>query len=264
MAIKEMVVTPEMARDMLDRNINNRKLSQRRVGGLVSAMRRGEWQYNGDTIRISKSGRLLDGQHRLSAIEQSGIAQKYIIVDGLDDGVFTTIDTGSARDAGQMLAIAGEKNTTALASIAKMQLVYMATGRPIHGNPDKAPTHTQIVELAESDDGIKASANFTASKKWLKKYLSPSVAGFCHYALMSDNPQMAGDFFSEMESGEYSYRDSPIKYIRDFFIEERNATVKTGNDRRIAMVFHAYRAYRIGKQVKFVRLPKEQGDWYKL
>lgn len=264
MAVKEFIVTPEIARDLLDRNINNRKLNKRRVDNMANAMLRNEWQYNGDTIRISKSGRLLDGQHRLSAIEQSGISQKYIIVDGLDDDVFTTIDIGSARDAGQMLAIAGEKNTTALAAVTKMALVYASTGRPIHGNPDKMPTHTQIVELAESDERLKAAANYTASNKWARKYLSPSATAFCRYALMEDNPEVAECFFSELSSGEYSYPDSPIKYIRDFLIEERNATVKTGNDRRIAMVFHAYRIYRAGKSSRFIRLPKEQADWYKL
>lgn len=264
MSIREVVITPAMAKELLDRNVNNRKLQVRRVANLAAAMARGEWQYNGDTIRISKSGRLLDGQHRLSAIEKSGVPQKYVIVDGLDDSVFTTIDTGSARGASQMLTMAGEKNTNALASIAKMHLVYVSAGRPVIGNPDKEPTHTQIVEFAESCEQLKKSAQFGSCNGWMKKYITASVVGFCHYEMTLKNPDMAWQFFEEMATGEFSYRDSPIKYIREYLIEEFAATTKTSRERRIAMLFQGFRFYSMGRASKFIRLSKDQADWYKL
>lgn len=263
MAIRECVVTPEIARELLDKNTNNRKLSRRRVDSLVKIMQRGEWQYNGDTIRISKTGRLLDGQHRLSAIERSGIPQKYIIVDGLDDESFTTIDIGSARNASQMLGIAGAKNTTALAAAAKMHLMLEKCGRPIHGSPDKQVTHTQIVDFAENNDELLASSTFS-KKKWVAKYVGPSITTFCHYEFGLVDPDSRDSFFNQLISGDFSYQNSPIRFVRDLLIEERGSSYRPDRLKRIGLIFKAFRLYQARQPAKIVRLPKDQEEWFKL
>lgn len=227
-------------------------------------MNRGEWQYNGDTIRLSKSGRLLDGQHRLAAIERSGIPQRYTIVDGLEDESFTTIDVGKARTVGDMLYIAGEKNTNSLAAVAKMNLIFLAIGKPQHEAHGKTPTHTEIVAHAEANHIMQDSVNFTAGNAWLKRYMGPSVSGFCHYRFRLDNENVCNYFFSDLISGEFSYKDSPVKYMRDFLLEESNASAKTTKIKRIAMMFHAYKAFRESRPVRLIRLPKDQNEWFKL
>lgn len=264
MAIREAIVTPELAKQLLDKNTHNRSLSESIVAKLVGAMKRGEWQYNGDTIRLSKSGRLLDGQHRLAAIERSGIPQKYIIVDGLEDESFTTIDVGRGRTASDMLGIAGEKNTHTLAAVAKMNLIFLATGKPMNEASVRTPTHTEIVAHAEENDSLKSSANFASGNRWIKRYVGGSVGGFCHYRFMIDNEHVCNSFFSELISGEFSYKDSPAKYMREFFLEEFHASAKTTKIKRIAMMFHAYRAFREGKPVRLIRLPKDQNEWFNL
>ena len=263
MSIKELIVTPEIARDLLNKNTNNRKLSSSRVATLVMAMQRGEWQYNGDTIRISKSGRLLDGQHRLSAIEQSGISQKYVIVDELDDDVFTTIDTGSARNASQMLGMVGAKNATSLAAAARMHLMLKAHGTPIHGTPEKQVTHTQVVDFADGNEILAKSAAF-GTKKWLNRYVGPSITALCHYEFGLIDEATRDSFFNELMTGEFSYGNSPIKFIRELFIEERGSTYSFDRKKRIALIFRAFNMYRVGKESKIVRLTKNQEDWYKL
>lgn len=263
MAIRETLVTPEYARELLDKNTSNRCLSQKRVSLLAQAMQRGEWQYNGDTIRIAKSGRLLDGQHRLSAIEKSGIAQRYIIVDGLDDSSFTTIDTGSARNASQMLGIVGAKHTTALAAAAKMHLMIELHGVPIHGTPEKQVTHTQVVDFADGNERLAESAKFS-KKTWLNRYVGPSITTLCHYRFGLVDECKRDQFFEELMSGEFSYQSSPIKFIRELFIEEKGSTYSPDRKKRIALIFRAFNIFRAGKQAKIVRLTKNIEDWYKL
>lgn len=263
MAIREVIVTPDMARKLLDKNVSNRHLSRRRVDALIEAMRKGEWQYNGDTIRIAKSGRLLDGQHRLSAIERSGIAQKYIIVDNLEDSSFTTIDTGSARNAAQMLGMIGTKNTTAMAAAAKMHLMLAEHGRPIHGSPDKQVTHTQVVDFAQDNAELSESAKF-GMRKWANRYVGPSISTLCHYEFGLIDPEKRDRFFEELTSGEFSYQNSPIKFIRELFIEERGSAYTPDRQKRIGLIFKAFNLFRVGKESKIVRLPKNIEEWYKL
>jgi hypothetical protein len=264
MAIREVIVTPELAKQLLDKNTHNRHMAESTVRRLVGAMNRGEWQYNGDTIRISKSGRLLDGQHRLAAIEKSGIPQKYIIVDGLDDESFTTIDVGKPRTSGDMLSIVGEKHSNNLAAVSRMDLVFLRTGKPMNEYDGRTPTHTEIVMHAEDNAEMKRSVSFTACNMWIRKYIGPSVSGFCHYRFCIDDSVMAERFFSELVSGDFSYSDSPIKYIRDFFLEERHASAKTPKMKRTAMMFRAYSVYKKSGKAKILRLPKDQNEWFKL
>lgn len=263
MSIRECIVTPDMARALLDKNVNNRHLSSRKVDVLISAMKRGEWQYNGDTIRISKSGRLLDGQHRLSAIEKSGIPQKYIIVDGLDDESFTTIDIGSARTSADMLGILGEKNSCNLAAISKLVLMTDKVGQPFHGTAGKQVSHSQIVDFAESNEQLIESVAF-AIKKWPRRYMGPSVAGYCHHIFGRVSPELRDAFMEELISGEFSYQDSPVRYTRDLLIEEKGSDLKRDKSQRIAILFKTFRLFKDGKSAKIVRLEKDSSSWYKL
>lgn len=264
MPIKEVVVTPELADELLERNVNNRKLQTKRVEKLAQTMIKGEWQFNGDTIRISASGRLLDGQHRLAAIVKSGVSQRYIIVYGLDDGAFTTIDVGSARNASQMLQMTGAKHVTALAAAAKMHLLLRSVGKPIHGNLEKQPTHAEVVDFAESSEDLKESAQFSNSRKWVNRYVGPSVGAFCHFEFGIVSKSLRDSFFEELMSGETTYQDSPIRFVRDLLIEERGSKYAPNRERRIAILFKSFRLYRDSKPAKIVRLPKNQEEWFKL
>lgn len=264
MSVREMIITRQEASKMLDMNKINRRLDERRAHKLARAMERGEWQFNGDTIRIGKSGVLLDGQHRLKAIEISNIPQRYIVVDDIDDEAFTTIDIGTTRTASQMLEMTGEKFVTALAAAARLHILYASTGHPLHGNHDHQPTHTQIVDFAENSEAMKASSAFSVNSKWLKKYITPSISAFCHYEFGRVDPEARDGFFSEMVSGDFSYRNSPIRYVRDLLIEEAGRPGSPNRPRRIALIFRAFNLYRQGREAKIVRLLKDQAEWYLL
>lgn len=65
---KVETITPDIAKTMLGENVNNRRISHDNVNMFAREMRNGEWRFNGEAIKFSKDGRLLDGQHRLLAV----------------------------------------------------------------------------------------------------------------------------------------------------------------------------------------------------
>lgn len=65
------MVTPEMARRWLACNPNNRKLSAAKVELFSQKILQGTWESK-PPIEVFDSGRLWNGQHRLSAIVKSG------------------------------------------------------------------------------------------------------------------------------------------------------------------------------------------------
>ncbi|MCF6441058.1 hypothetical protein L1077_16600 [Pseudoalteromonas luteoviolacea] len=102
--IDRVKISPALASQLLEINIDNIPPVTSKIVLYADAMRNGRWKYNGDSIRISSDGRLLDGQNRLLACVESGATIESNIVAGLEDDVFNTIDQGRVRQKAHLLA----------------------------------------------------------------------------------------------------------------------------------------------------------------
>lgn len=91
------LITPNMARAYLERNTQNRALRDTVVKNYAEIIKAGDWLLTHQGIAFDVSGRLLDGQHRLSAIVMSGIAVEMSVARGLPAEAFKTLDRGLAR-----------------------------------------------------------------------------------------------------------------------------------------------------------------------
>lgn len=100
-------ITPATARKMLDKNIDNRNLRPSHVETLRLAFMRGEYKTTHQGIAFSKTGRLLDGQHRLAAIAECPDSMSFSIyvTTGLEDAAFDVLDQGLKRNAGDVLGV---------------------------------------------------------------------------------------------------------------------------------------------------------------
>src|SRR5690606_15046145 len=70
-----------------------------------------------DPIRISSTGEIIDGQHRLNAIIKSGVPQDFIVYRNVPDDARYTFDQGKSRTAADAMKIHGVKNAGIIASI---------------------------------------------------------------------------------------------------------------------------------------------------
>ena len=115
------IIGPDEAKSLLDHNyINNRKINDSHVAQFADMMRRDIfYSMNGHSIILFKDGDLLDGQHRLRAIIESGVALPFSIktVGGDKQEVFETIDNCRPRQAADFWK---EKYRTEVASLAKV------------------------------------------------------------------------------------------------------------------------------------------------
>lgn len=102
------LVTPAMAREWLERNTDNRPLRPGVVDGFLAAWRRGEWKVTHQGIAFAKSGRLLDGQHRLtfiSELPEKTVVPMNVSAD-LEEDAFDAIDQGFKRTTSDLYATA--------------------------------------------------------------------------------------------------------------------------------------------------------------
>ena len=117
-------ITPELASHWLSKNTDNRKLRKYRAADLAEAMKDGKWASNGESISFDTRGVLVDGQHRLQAILNSGIRATIAVVLGVDPKARPTVDTGLKRTASDNLTMRGEMYATQLASTIQIWACY--------------------------------------------------------------------------------------------------------------------------------------------
>lgn len=122
--VEVLNIGPKEAAEMIKMNTENfRKVDHATVDKYAKEMARGEWHFNGETIKIDNNV-LLDGQHRLLAILKSGSTIKTIVVTGVDNGSFSTIDRGKGRTIAQWCSYNGLRHANTVAAAAKLCVGY--------------------------------------------------------------------------------------------------------------------------------------------
>lgn len=90
-------VTPEMAKEMLSKNVINRKVSFPRVEEYRNQIETGTFLLTHQGIAFYEDGTLADGQHRLLAIIKANKPVCIQVTTGLPKSAATTIDQGRSR-----------------------------------------------------------------------------------------------------------------------------------------------------------------------
>lgn len=123
-------IEPIMAKKLLETtNDNNRRMIQQHMLRLAEQIGDEDYEVTGDTIKFSKSGRCLDGQHRLKACESKATPIISHVVFGLADEVFDVIDQGKKRTAGDVLGMCNVSYPTLVAGAIRWVLEFRAGGR---------------------------------------------------------------------------------------------------------------------------------------
>lgn len=251
------LVTPEEAGDLLASSGRNRHLRPGRVRDLTGIMQRGEWMFNGDTLRVDWHGRLIDGQHRLHAIVNSGTSQPFLIVSGLDPRVFLTIDIGGTRTPGDMLGIGGVSNANYVAAAAKTVWLYEQYGLFTRGGGSTStrplPTPTQLSELLDRHPDL---ANMVAVKGSL---LRTGWSGGLMHLFSLVNADLSEWFWDRMNSGVDLQKGQPVHTLRERLLKVavRGSALKMNTENQAAITVRAWNATLAGETLAKLPVPTD-------
>lgn len=99
-------ITPDQAQAYLSENACFQRAVRRyTVKQYAAAMQRGEWKLTHQGIAIDVNGKLIDGQHRLLAVIESGITVPMTVTTGVSATAFSVLDIGAKRDISDLLSI---------------------------------------------------------------------------------------------------------------------------------------------------------------
>lgn len=248
-----IVVTPEMAGNYLTRNIRNRNLNEAYAREIASAMSRGEWKMNAETIKFSRDDLLLDGQHRLRAIQISGVAVPIMIVRGLENESFDTMDQGMKRTVGHILSISGEKDANNLAAIIRLYMIIKANPAQPNFSAKFSP---QAVEKSLRTNPTFREALMLASK--LNNVGTCSTSGAMWMLFQEKNHRLACEFMERLGDGAELSKYNPIKTLRDALIVNKVAQRKLQKRDVCAFYIKAWNAMRKGSDLKIMRLQERE------
>lgn len=212
-------ISPDDAKRLLEGNHHNRNLRMPRVAQLAGAIARGEWELNGETIKVAYDGSLIDGQHRLQAIIEADTGIQTVVVRGLPAEAQDTVDTGRRRRLADVLAIEGYADAFAVAAAVNVLHRYRS-GFRIDYSHSNAPSTQQaldlIAETPEIEDSVKVARRVT------KRIGGPiGVFAALHCEFLDVDVDTTERFFDGLAVGANLGKRDPVLQLRDQIMRSR-------------------------------------------
>jgi hypothetical protein len=210
---KMVLVTPEVAAELLLRNTHNRKSSAATEEKYAREISMSCWLPSSAGIGFDTSGVLIDGQTRLGAIVRSKRPAWLLIVTGLPAASQASIDRQRKRSLFDVLHLEGIATSRHEVQVATCLL------RVTVGKDD-----TQVV----SDSDVKAAVeNHRVAFAEVRKHFGEhNPRGFCRAGVQAAcvvayelQPEKTIEFVKKLNSGENLIHNDPPMRLRKWLLE---------------------------------------------
>ncbi len=235
-------IGPKLAAEYLRSNAENRKISKVTVRRYAGDMRRGEWVVNGEAIKFDEHGRLMDGQHRLLAIVESGATIDIAVFRDVARDTFKTLDSGKIRSPSDSLSALGRPNPNELGAALRLLVHYQSDSWTDHMR--LRMTNTQIVAALELHPDLPDVSDRAMTKPLRARLITGSANVFGYYCCSRIDDDRAQEFFTRLADGRFTRKDQqPIYVLRERLIEVSAEAVSTPPRVKLAWLISAWNHY---------------------
>jgi hypothetical protein len=258
--------TVDIDRELAELLLSNRDAQQRRISGSrVSEIRAdieaGKWLNTGDPIRLTQSGTLVDGQHRLTAFVTSTTAKSFVLRDMnvavlKERAALDVVDTGKSRTVSDLRKMTGRRQVPAKAiggvlyeirdfdakaNISKLQRNEIV---------DNHPFLDEVITLSQPRRGVKISS-------------TPVIAAAIRCMRVPNARTEAFNFFDAVLQNRYDINGQivpQLKLLTEWLINNHhNGGGHAIRRETVVRCIHAWNAYRENRDIKHIRYYK-RGD----
>lgn len=243
----EEKLTPELAEYLLtERNPNNRRVSETSMNRYETDLKNGDWQRNGETLKISKDGLLNDGQHRCETVVRTRIPMTVTWVFGLTRESRYSVDQGKTKLAADYLSMDNVAYSSNVAVISGLLWQYDKLGWVnTRGGNGKGtisrPTKAQVRETYGMHPKLKASIQAVPTNG-CRAVGGHSALAFCHYLFSKIDPSDAALFIQKLIDGDDLGKTSWIYHCRERLLKAKAGRLHTGE--KVELIFRAWNAWR--------------------
>ncbi|CAH2605605.1 conserved protein of unknown function (plasmid) [Rhodovastum atsumiense] len=221
-------ITPDRAEEYLAHNRGNRNIVQSHVAALARDITAGQWMFNAQPICFSRSGRLLNGQHRLSAVLEAGQPIEVLVMRGLPEEAFETYDK-QAKKAPVVEGEFEEFGDKALIS-ATAVLLWRRELKPA-GQPNARPTATEVREVIRTHPELMRLRGFARK---MTRHGRSSAMLYAAHRILRDDATLGQVFLDRLETAANLPAGHLILRLRDRLIDLRKADQNTQIDEIMA------------------------------
>ncbi|MGW7395216.1 hypothetical protein ACWGH7_01705 [Streptomyces cyaneofuscatus] len=251
-----MKVTPQLAEEWLKHNTLNRPLSRQTVAQIARAIEQGEWQLTHQGIAFDEGGDLVDGQHRLHAVIKAGESVQMLVARGVPRATFTVMDTGRKRTGRDALALAGEVNSTHLASALRGLHLYLTAPDGNWSGSSAVVSNDQLLSILKQHPGMREAIHHGVTlNRAVKVTVSAAVIGW--YVTGRERPDVdQAPWLDGLVSGAGLAQGDPRLTFRNTLLGmAAGQRHRRRDDSREHLLYYlkAWNAWVEGRQLKLLR-----------
>lgn len=240
-------INPNVASNWLRCNRLNRPLRRSHVAFLSREMSAGLWQVNGQAIVISEDEDVIDGQHRLHAIIDSGVTIKSLVVYGVAKEAFKTIDTGAVRSGSDALSVWFPGRPLQIVQAVGRAVPWcMAMERGGTRMKEKV-ANSEIIEYVTKHPSLWKVAERVAGFPREGRLMTFAVSVALYEMLARKDAEDASDFMAELLGGEGE--DGKASHVLRTLLEKdrRRLAGRYPQSTRVRMAVKAWNLMRTGR-----------------
>jgi hypothetical protein len=254
MKTERLFIKTGLAKQLLEKNTSNRFVRRRIVLEYARQMKDGSWlEDTGEPIIIADEGTIIDGQHRLYAIIESGCSYNFLVVEGININVFPVIDTGIKRTPGDALYINGVSNSVNIAKGIRTYYNYKMSRMAINST---APISNLELIRQYNKRPKYWEGCYDMAAKWYRQSHLLSVGEYIGLFAYLDEIDSSDsyNFLSKFAEGTDLGKGNPIFVLREKFTQVKmSPTLTLTPVIKSAFIFKSWNAYREGRSIAVLR-----------
>ena len=236
-SIVKETITPEMARQYLETNTGNRRLSREFAASLAREIREGRWQLTHQGIAFDESGKLIDGQHRLTAVTIANEPAEMMVARGVapsENNLFV-IDCNRKRSIRDILQIGQYgpmyTNTQVIGAIQTLFIAKKARAKNDRLSADEIAKY-----IGANEAGVRVLYGFVHMLKGAGRPRDSKVFAALYSAWLGGESEAAIKSFvrcyarNEIDENYYSKAALDlVDYLRRYKMNEEEAVARVEN-----------------------------------
>jgi hypothetical protein len=260
-------VTPDLAKIWLASNVANRPINKNTVTYYSKQMQEGFWTLSGQTLSFSNKNTLIDGQHRLSAVIESGCTIPFLIAYNVPIESFINYDNLKARGIRDVFAIEDIPNYSQVSSIINSyraltlnQISHVGFGGT-HTKGGKFSRNFKLSNIEmlnlynENKELIQELHSISVSCQNRIKLFSQTQLGAIMLYLIMDkmhNVNKVYSFFRQLHFNE-NVENRSIYNLREKLISGMTSNYQLVGRLRYIFLVKCWNAYILGKEIKLYK-----------
>jgi len=273
MTIAQERITPKQAALYLERNVDHqRNLKRPHVAYLKGQILQDKWNPTASFIRFGMTEigkeQLIDGQHRLQAIVESGKTVTATVIRGEPVENFHIIDTGiKARTAEDHAVIEGKDMPGALVPLMRWLFNYSKTKIPtVVPKPEQRLSEWELMNWGYENHYpilMETRQRLLQIRKGHNTGFTDKIMAYCHYQMSLIDAEMADDIMEYLYHGQYADGRPPVPTLhtaRETLLKDmaelraHGATQRVLAESQIPLIAHLWWCLMTGKENRKRRL----------